>query len=204
MTNLERLERYKVFIDILTNELQKMFENQREFIKCREGCSYCCEYGEYPFSEAEFEYLLEGYEELDNDIKNQIISNAKTEERNRNNSGTTPFMYKCPFLIDKRCSVYTHRGIVCRTFGLLAEHTDGSYTIPFCHEKGLNYSNVYDSDLGQIVMEKAGKTLSLTEPKAYRITRESVFNLSIAKKLNLDFGESKTLLNMFLEYLGNN
>ena len=47
-------KRYEIFLYTLNKELQKMFDNQAEFIKCKEGCSYCCEQGEYPFSELEF------------------------------------------------------------------------------------------------------------------------------------------------------
>lgn len=197
---MDLLKRYEIFINILSTELNRMFNEQSEFIKCREGCSFCCESGEYPFSKIEFEYLILGYNCLSNDIKEIIKHNIKELNIQKIQNSKSPFMYKCPFLINKRCTVYAHRGIICRTFGLLAEHNDGSYTIPFCHEKGLNYSNVYDDELKQIVMTKNGKTICKSEPKAYRITRNSIQNLSIAKNLDINWGDSKTLLDYFNEY----
>ena len=103
-------------------------------------------------------------------------------------------MHKCPFLIDKRCSVYKNRGIICRTFGLLCEHNDGRLTIPFCHEYGLNYAQLYDKELGQLIDERDGIKLSKTEPAAFRIERDNIMNLSIAKNLNIVWGDSKTMI----------
>lgn len=193
--NLEK--RYEIFLRMLMKELNKMFLSQSDFIKCKEGCSYCCEKGEYPFSKIEFEYLLKGYKNLPNEIKAQIEENIVKTNNERKNSSNDTFMYTCPFLINKRCSVYENRGIICRTFGLLCEHTDDRYTIPFCHEMGLNYSNVYDKENGQI-SEELSKNYE-TEPTAYRISRNSIQNLSIAKNLDIEWGESKTLIDFINE-----
>lgn len=199
MTEFNLEKRYQIFIHTLNKELERMFLNQSEFIKCKEGCSYCCERGEYPFSEIEFQYLMEGYKQLPEEIKTTIKNNIKSINEQKNTNTEKIFMYKCPFLIYNRCSVYKNRGIICRTFGLLCEHEDEHLTIPFCHEKGLNYNKVYDKDLGQIVTEKNGQMLSKTEPKAYRISRKSIMNLSIARNLNIEWGESKTLLDFLNE-----
>ena len=109
-------------------------------------------------------------------------------------------MYDCPFLIEHRCSVYENRGIICRTFGLLCEHADGKLTMPFCHEYGLNYSAVYNKEKGQIITtDKDGNKLCETEPKAFRIQRPHVMNLTVAKDLDIDWGESKTLIDFLNE-----
>lgn len=187
-------KRYEIFLYTLNKELQKMFDNQAEFIKCKEGCSYCCEKGEYPFSELEFNYLIEGYKQLDSNTKKIIKENIKQINKEKSKNTDKIFMHKCPFLIDKRCSVYQNRGIICRTFGLLCEHNDGRLTIPFCHEYGLNYAQLYDKKLGQLIDERDGIKLSKTEPAAFRIERDNIMNLSIAKNLNIVWGDSKTMI----------
>ena len=187
-------KRYEIFLYTLNKELQKMFDNQAEFIKCKEGCSYCCEKGEYPFSELEFNYLIEGYKQLDSNTKKIIKENIKQINKEKSKNTDKIFMHKCPFLIDKRCSVYQNRGIICRTFGLLCEHNDGRLTIPFCHEYGLNYAQLYDKELGQLIDERDGIKLSKTEPAAFRIERNNIMNLSIAKNLNIVWGDSKTMI----------
>lgn len=194
MPDFSLKKRYEIFLYTLNKELKKMFDNQAEFIKCKEGCSYCCEKGEYPFSELEFNYLIEGYKQLDSNTKKIIKENIKQINKEKSKNTDKIFMHKCPFLIDKRCSVYNNRGIICRTFGLLCEHNDGRLTIPFCHEYGLNYAQLYDKELGQLIDERDGIKLSKTEPAAYRIERDNIMNLSIAKNLNIVWGDSKTMI----------
>lgn len=194
MQDFSLKKRYEIFLYTLNKELQKMFDNQAEFIKCKEGCSYCCEKGEYPFSELEFNYLIEGYKQLDSNTKKIIKENIKQINKEKSKNTDKIFMHKCPFLIDKRCSVYNNRGIICRTFGLLCEHNDGRLTIPFCHEYGLNYAQLYDKELGQLIDERDGIKLSKTEPAAFRIERDNIMNLSIAKNLNIVWGDSKTMI----------
>lgn len=194
MPDFSLKKRYEIFLYTLNKELQKMFDNQAEFIKCKEGCSYCCEKGEYPFSELEFNYLIEGYKQLDSNTKKIIKENIKQINKEKSENTDKIFMHKCPFLIDKRCSVYNNRGIICRTFGLLCEHNDGRLTIPFCHEYGLNYAQLYDKELGQLIDERDGIKLSKTEPAAFRIERDNIMNLSIAKNLNIVWGDSKTMI----------
>ncbi len=197
MSEFSLEKRYEIFLGMLIKELNRMFSAQSEFIKCKEGCSYCCEKGEYPFSRIEFDYLMKGYKALPQGTKNKILENIANINEDKKKSDNKDFMYKCPFLLDKRCTVYENRGIICRTFGLLCEHTDDRYTIPFCHEYGLNYSNVYDKELGQI-SEELSQSYE-TEPTAYRISRETIQNLSIAKNLNIEWGESKTLIDFINE-----
>ena len=194
MPDFSLKKRYEIFLYTLNKELQKMFDNQAEFIKCKEGCSYCCEKGEYPFSELEFNYLIEGYKQLDSNTKKIIKENIKQINKEKSKNTDKIFMHKCPFLIDKLCSVYKNRGIICRTFGLLCEHNDGRLTIPFCHEYGLNYAQLYDKELGQLIDERDGIKLSKTEPAAFRIERDNIMNLSIAKNLNIVWGDSKTMI----------
>ena len=71
------LKRYEKFLEKLDKKLEKYFEEQCEFIKCKMGCSACCEVGEYPFSRLEAEYLMSGYMKLPADVQKQVKENIK-------------------------------------------------------------------------------------------------------------------------------
>ena len=79
---------------------EKYFEEQCEHIKCKSGCSACCEVGEYPFSRLELEYLMSGFVELPFGVKHDIKEEIKRLKREK------PKLYKCPFLVDNKCVVY--------------------------------------------------------------------------------------------------
>jgi len=139
------LQRYEQFLKKFDKRLDRYFEEQCEYIRCKEGCSACCEVGEYPFSRLEAEYLMSGFIKLPADVKNKIrqeIRRLKSEN---------PKMYKCPFLIDKKCSVYQYRGIVCRVHGL-AWFDGEKIQLPYCVNKGLNYSKVFDRETGEVFL----------------------------------------------------
>ena len=48
----------------------------------------------------------------------------------------------CPFLVNKKCSVYEYRPIVCRVHGL-AYLTNNIVKVPYCANIGKNYAEVY-------------------------------------------------------------
>lgn len=193
------IEKYEKYLELLdTHLLKKYFEQQKDYIFCKEGCSHCCENGQYPFSKLEFEYLMLGYEKLSNAEINIIQEKIKKikEEKSLENED---FMYECPFLIDKKCSVYNHRGIICRTHGLLFFETDkegnSKQKIPHCVHLGLNYSNIYDKEKKHLSPELWKKSGIKNEPVAYNISQKAILKSDVAKELGLEFGESKALIN---------
>ena len=199
MQNKQTLKNYEQYLDLITKEINKMFENQKEYICCSNGCSLCCEQGMYPFSEIEFEYIKQAYEKLPNDIKQKVKDNVQELS---NFIGNGDFLYKCPFLIDKSCSVYSNRGLICRTFGLISENAAKKLTIPYCAENGLNYSKVYDKETHQIYMEKVQELGYKNIPMAYNLSKYNLM-YGIAKSLNFDWGESKLLIEWLVEYFSN-
>ena len=179
------ITRYREYLNFLDNELKKMFEAQKPFIKCKEGCAYCCREGEYPISELEYINLMFYYNELEDNIKDRVnenISNLLEKSREK--------MYECPFLIDNKCSVYPARAIICRTFGLISYDEKGKKRMPFCVDLDLNYSNVYDKNMYKIT----GKAEDGTEPAAYNIDRKFLRSSKIEKEFNIYFGEDKPLI----------
>lgn len=129
---------YKTFLSELDKKLELYFNEYKDFILCREGCSHCCEKGDYPISQLELEYLMQGFIELDDNIKQAIKTNITNMEKGG----------ACPFLINNRCSVYSHRPIVCRVHGLAFLCKENLVKVPYCANEGKNFSTVYSS--GQI------------------------------------------------------
>ena len=126
---------YREFIKKLDSELSLYFDEQKSFICCKKYCSSCCEKGDYPLSNYELDFLTEGYSALDNLTKIQVQENFKKMEKGG----------QCPFLINKVCCVYEYRPIICRVHGLAYICSNGMAKVPYCANKGKNYSNEYKS-----------------------------------------------------------
>ena len=69
----DQTEKYCQFIRVITNRLNQHFEDQHEYIHCKEGCALCCKNGEYPCSEQEFEFLKLGFMTLEKPIQQEIV-----------------------------------------------------------------------------------------------------------------------------------
>lgn len=185
------INNFEIFLKSIDSDIKKIFEHQQEYIFCKKGCSYCCEQGDYPLSEPEFEYLMQGYNKLDSNIKSQIQENIKKLKQENKNS------YTCPFLIDRTCTVYKYRPFVCRTFGVLTEDSKGNPAFPFCSTKGLNYSQIYDSEKQHLSYELVEKNNFKNIPKFFRLNNKVIMNLPLAKQLNINFGQAKKLIDFF-------
>ena len=124
---------YSVFIKELDLRLEEYFKSFGSHICCKRGCSECCEKGDYPLSDVELEYLMHGFAKLEPSVKIQVQNNIK----NITKGGA------CPFLINKECSVYPYRPVICRVHGLAYIYEKKKVKIPFCAETGKNFASVY-------------------------------------------------------------
>ena len=131
---------YKNFIAKLDSRLKDYFELHSDYVHCKEGCSSCCEEGDYPISQPEAEYLMQGYIALDNDTKIKVQNNIKLIKKGG----------ACPFLINNKCSVYPYRPIICRVHGLAYLCKEGTVKLPYCANEGKNYSNVLNAGMVDI------------------------------------------------------
>lgn len=136
------------YIDVLDKKLSSYFKKYEKYIFCDKGCSYCCEKGDYPISEIEFQYLTEGFLNLDYETRKIIQNNIKKMEE----GGC------CPFLINKTCSVYSYRPIICRVHGLAYLQKNGMVNVPYCANIGKNFSEVYEN--GEFLTEPIKENLS--------------------------------------------
>ena len=193
------IAKYVKYIELITqNLLQKYFERQKDYINCKLGCSFCCESGQYPYSDIEFQYLMLGYNDLNEKEKTIIQAKINEIKKQKEDYDGEEFMHECPFLIDKKCSVYDYRGIICRTHGLMYfikdENSKSKNKAPNCVNFGLNYSNVFDKEQGIISQELLEKTGIETQPVAYNIGLKALLNNVLTEELELEFGEERALI----------
>lgn len=199
MVTREDIEKYEIYLRFVDKQVGKFFKEQAPYIFCKEGCSHCCETGEYPFSEIEFAYLMIGVQTLPPETISEIEKNMlKVKQEKENHKSDKPFMHACPFLVNKRCSLYNYRGIICRTHGLAFFSKSNKLLVPACVNFGLNYSNVYDFEKDTISDEKFKASGIEQEPLAHNVGLAFMMENDLTKKLELDFGELKPMCHWFL------
>lgn len=187
MTNTN-LENYLKFLKVINEDFEKIFEFQKEYIHCKKGCALCCKRGDFPLSNVEFEYLMQGFETLDENLKNTIKQNMENVKQGDRDS------YICPFLIEDACSVYEYRPIVCRTFGVLTEDSKGNPAFPFCTTLGLNFSEIYDEENKRLSSQLYRQGNFKNHPKIFRLSNNVVMKLPLAKELNIEFGIAQKMV----------
>ena len=192
------LKLYEKYLEVIDEYLKKCFESQKTFIHCKEGCTDCCETGEYPFSRLEMEYLMGGFVKLPGEVQRIIKNNISDLLKQKPVTGK--FMHRCPFLLNGRCALYERRGIICRTFGLAAfDEVDGQRAVrlPECSKIGLNYSEIYDPESGYVDMEKyrqfTGAGLAAHPFDLKYMAQELTRGLS-----GIEFGEIRPMLDWFI------
>ena len=194
--SLEDFTKYKRYLNTINEVLEGYFENQKEYICCQKGCAHCCEKGQYPISQLEFNYLILGFFKLDMKKQQEVIRKIQAlKEEYSKCEDKDLFMYRCPFLGDDNlCSVYEFRALICRTFGLITLHENGAYTLPFCNSLGLNYSKVYNPQNKKIDYEKVENLGSKEVPQAHRTDIKRLMSPEFFEDEPLDFGEIKSLI----------
>lgn len=193
------MSNYLLYLAYLNKKLDGFFKDQSEYIFCKKGCAKCCQNGEYPFSQIEFEFIMLGFSKLPTEIKEIIFQKIRKIKIEKSNSQSENFVYECPFLINNQCCVYDYRGIICRSFGLMSINTKGNSKIPFCALEGLNYSNVLNLETRVISQEKFEKCGCKNEPLAYNVSYHFLTSKDIEKNFKICFGEKRPLINWFDE-----
>lgn len=180
------LTRYEKFLNEFDAVMDDLFKQQARYVKCKKGCSMCCEIGDYPFSQLEFSYLTQGYINLPVDKKGIVQQNIKKLVNDKKVFKGKRFEHKCPFLIDKECSVYKYRGITCRTFGICYyDDVNGYVKLPDCVHTGLNYAEFYN---------KENHTLSINNVVKINLRIDRVFNSKFAQSYKLESGDIRPML----------
>jgi Fe-S-cluster containining protein len=192
------IKNYEAYLNIVNKKLAGFFERSKDYVFCKEGCSFCCSDGEYPYTQLEFTYLMLGLSQLDAQTQTLILSRAGEVLRQKAAFTGETFTHECPFLLNNRCSVYSHRGIICRTHGL-AYYIEGSdrTKVPNCVHRGLNYSNVYDKETKKLSSEMFEATGFADEPVAFNLSLKFMLHNEATDYLELDFGEQRALIDWF-------
>lgn len=188
---------YKRYLNTIDEVLKGYFEDQKEYIFCKKGCSHCCEIGIYPYTDLEFKYLLLGFFRIPMKEQQKVIKRIQDLKKEYQEcEDKKKFEHRCPFLDeDGVCTVYEYRGMICRTFGLITMLDDGGCVIPFCQELGLNYSNVYDPINKRIDMEKVKKLGFKNIPHPRKTSLKTIMSPEMFEgESPIDFGERKALI----------
>lgn len=191
------LKAYANYLDFLDSRLDKFFKTQKPYIFCKKGCAKCCKHAQFPYSLLEMKYLLSGLEDLKQETLYQIEENLQNILKCKAKFKGKKFLYDCPFLINEQCSVYNHRGIICRTFGLITQYENGTIKSPFCAHKSLNYSNVLNLKKKTISVRKFKKLNVKEEPLGFNISYKFLTCSAFEEQFNLKFGEIKPLIEWF-------
>lgn len=193
---IDDFSKYKQYLNTIDSVLKKYFEEQKEYIFCKKGCAYCCQKGQYPYSELEFKYLLLGFFRIPLKEQQNVIKRIKDlKEEWQKIENKNEYKYRCPFLDENNiCTVYDYRGLICRTFGLLTITPSDKCVIPFCHSLGLNYSNVYDSENKKIDFEKVEKEGYKIFPNARKTNIKTLMSPEIFENDPIEFGEIKQMI----------
>jgi len=200
------LDNYLKYLEFITEKLNKFFNRQKEYIFCKKGCSLCCKNAQFPYSKIEMQYLFLGCKTLSGETINKIEENiGKTLEKKKDFKGER-FTYDCPFLIDNVCSVYEHRGIICRSFGLMATIPgfDKKTKVPFCYAENLNYSNVIDFETKQVSGKRFKEGHFIEEPLAFNVSYDFLTGKDFEESFDFKFGEKKSLIDWFSDQNTNN
>lgn len=190
------LDNYEKYLYTIQEKLDTFFERQKDYIFCREGCAKCCKNAQFPFSEIEYKYLIEGFKVLPDTVKDKIKTNVKNIlVRKQYTADVQNFKYDCPFLVNNTCAVYSRRGLICRIFGLLSRGADdNSSQMPFCIREGLNYSNVYDSDTDMLSVEKYERLGLSVPPAIYNIDYKTLIDPAFGEGFGFKFGNVYSLI----------
>ena len=201
-----KLGNYVLFLSFIQKKINEHFENQKDYIFCKEGCSKCCKKAQFPYTEIEFRLLMQGVLNLEQSLQQEIMAKVKKVlQAKKEHMEKTPdekFRYDCPLLINDSCSVYGCRGIICRCFGLMTFEPGSKKNseIPFCAYENLNYSNVLDTETDTISEKKYKQANIKEEPKAFNASYLSFVDDEFAKGFDFEFGEIKPLINWFEEF----
>lgn len=182
------VENYKKFLKSVDEDLDKIFDYQKEYLCCKKGCNHCCRQGDFPMSELEYKFMMIAVEKLSESEKLTIQNNIKTIKSGNSDS------YTCPFLINEECCIYSHRPLVCRAFGVLTEDADGNPSFPFCTVMGLNFHQIYDEKEKHLSAELVKKNNFKIFPKIFRLSNKVIMNLPLAKSLELNFGKTGKMI----------
>jgi len=150
----------------ICKQFEREFERNRrlhgERIHCRAGCSDCC-HQLFQITEIEAAYVSRGVLTMDPAIRGRLQERARTYMEARRSLvtaqgepeawGSLPPVgtrLACPALEDGVCTIYEHRPLICRKFGIPLYNPDKPGRVFACELNFANGEEIQDPDLIQI------------------------------------------------------
>ena len=117
------LHRYAALVSRLDAEITRVAALHDGRLLCRAGCDSCC--GRFSLSLVETQALRAAMSALPADLRRMVREAAALQDP------AAP----CPLLLNRRCAVYPHRPVICRTQGLpigYIDHQQASIEVSAC------------------------------------------------------------------------
>ena len=135
------------YVGILT-AVDAEFERNRKLhgdrIRCGQGCTDCCHH-RFQITATEAAHIGEGLIELQPHVRDLLRSNAMAYLED------TADRVRCPALDqDGKCSIYAHRPLICRRFGMPIYNPDKPDRILACELNFKSGEEIRDPDLIRI------------------------------------------------------
>lgn len=146
---------YEPFLQLLTTlnvHVERLSQRYQAHMACKKGCSFCCA-DRFEISAVEALYLKAGFDQLPTETQVLIQKNLELGAGQAGSNEALPGQH-CPMLVDGACSVYQHRPITCRAYGLLVSWQG---QISTC---SLNFNNLQDTQLEVLAIDEYHEILN--------------------------------------------
>lgn len=144
------MSEYKSILAHADSHFQKVFEEQRQHLECGRGCSFCC-HGLFEIGAADVAVIADALRLMPAAKRKRLVERAAKvfaetghpdirviEEEEKESFFDRTSDVPCPALSRTgECTMYAHRPLVCRTFGLPIRDGE-SYIGDICD---LNFTN---------------------------------------------------------------
>jgi Fe-S-cluster containining protein len=132
------------YFDIVAAVEAEFDRNRRlhgDRIRCSSGCTDCC-YQRFEITDLDARNVVRGLSALPPHLRESIEQRARQYDESRR--------LPCPALHDGRCSIYEHRPVICRRFGMPIYNPDRPERILACELNFRAGEEVRDPDLIRI------------------------------------------------------
>lgn len=159
------MDEYRAYLDLTRAWGAEFSRNRRlhgDAIHCRRGCSDCCSQL-FHITEVEAAYISKGVKALAAEQREQLRERAKSylpQRRALLESRSVPDAWgalpppglrlPCPALLDGACSIYNHRPLICRRYGIPLYNPQKPDRIFACELNFKPGAEITDPDLVQI------------------------------------------------------
>lgn len=166
-------ERYREIVAAVDAEFARNRALHGDRIRCGPGCTECCHHV-FAISGIEAEQVRRGVEALPDEVRREVEARAVEYIERRLVRGER---LPCPALRDGRCSIYEHRPMMCRKFGMPLFNPDKPDRIFACE---LNFPDGEEIDDPRLIQIQTGIHERWTQLKHEAGTERSTVAQAIA------------------------